>query len=249
MSAATMVREVVFGGAAVATWGAVYPGAQIFGPSLRTTGDLNAIALTFDDGPNPAATPALLELLERNRAKASFFVMGAHVRAFPQIAREIALRGHTIGNHTETHPNVTFLSAKILHDELIRCDEAIHLATGLPTRWMRPPFGFRGPQLDGVVRRMGYAGVAMWSRWMWDWKPQPAQNVIRRLRRAGGGDIVLLHDGDHRNPRGERQHTVKALEYWLPRWKNAGLRFVTVDEVESVLNPPDAATAITEKAS
>ena len=244
-----MVREVVFGGAAVATWGAVYPGAQIFGPSLRTTGDPNAIALTFDDGPNPAATPALLELLERNGARANFFLMGAHVRAFPEIAREIAWRGHTIGNHTETHPNVTFLSAKILHDELSRCDEAIHSATGLRTRWMRPPFGFRGPQLDRVVRRMGYAGVVMWSRWMWDWKPQPAENLIRRLRRADGGDIVLLHDGDHRNNRGDRRHTVKALEYWLPRWRDSGLRFMTVDEIDTALNPSDPPSASQEKAS
>ena len=232
MSTVAIAREVIFGGAAVATWGAVYPGAQIFGPCLRTTGDLNAIALTFDDGPNPAATPALLDLFDRHAVKATFFVTGAHVRAFSAIAREIVSAGHTIGNHTETHPNITFLPSSSLRDELSRCDEAIHSATGVRPRWMRPPFGFRGPQLDGVVRRMGYAGVAMWSRWMWDWKPQPADNVIRRLRRAGGGDIVLLHDGDHRNERGERQHTVKALEYWLPRWKDAGLRFMTVEEIQ-----------------
>lgn len=232
MSAAALAGGVTLGGAAVATWGAVYPGAQIFGPCLRTTGDVTAIALTFDDGPNPAATPALLKVLERNGARATFFVMGTHVRAFPEISREIVAGRHTIANHTETHPNITFLPAKTLHDELSRCHEAIHSATGVPPRWMRPPFGFRGPQLDGVVRRMGYAGVAMWSRWMWDWKPQPPERVIRRLRRAGGGDIVLLHDGDHRNEHGERQHTVKALEYWLPRWKNAGLQFVTVDEIQ-----------------
>lgn len=242
-----MAGGAILGGAVVATWGAVYPGAQIFGPSLRTTGDAGTIALTFDDGPNPAATPALLEVLERNAAHATFFVMGAHVRAFPEIAREIVAGRHTIANHTETHPNITFLPAKALHDELSRCDEAIHSATGVRPHWMRPPFGFRGPQLDGVVRRMGYAGVAMWSRWMWDWKPQPASNVIRRLRRVGGGDIVLLHDGDHRNVQGERQHTVKALEYWLPRWKDAGLRFVTVDEIHRAATSANAPIAPPEK--
>lgn len=106
---------------------------------------------------------------------------------------------------------------------------------------MRPPFGFRGPQLGGAVRRMGYAGVVMWSRWMWDWKPQPEQNVIRRLRRVHGGDIVLLHDGDHRKMEGDRQHTVKALEYWLPRWKDAGMRFASVDEIAPVDNEAGAA--------
>jgi len=247
MSTVAIAREVIFGGAAVATWGAVYPGAQIFGPCLRTTGYLNAIALTFDDGPNPAATPALLELFERHNIKATFFVMGAHVRAFPAIAREVVSAGHTIGNHTETHPNITFLPASSLREELTRCDEAIHSATGIRARWMRPPFGFRGPQLDGVVRRLGYSGVAMWSRWMWDWKPQPAENVIRRLRRVGGGDIVLLHDGDHRNEQGERRHTVKALEYWLPRWKDVGLRFMNVEEIHSEMNSVDAASAPAEK--
>ncbi|MGH9866461.1 MAG: hypothetical protein ACRD4H_13715, partial [Candidatus Acidiferrales bacterium] len=98
-------------------------------------------------------------------------------------------------------------------------------------RWMRPPFGFRGPQLDGVVREFGYSGVAMWSKWAWDWKPQPAQPVIHRLRHVTGGDIVLLHDGDHRLLKGDRRHTVTALEHWLPRWKDGGLRFVTLDSI------------------
>ena len=72
----------------------------------------------------------------------------------------------------------------------------------------------------------------MWSRLVRDWRPQAAEPVIRRLRRASGGDIVLLHDGDYRLPEGDRHHTVAALEYWLPRWKNAGLRCVTVDEID-----------------
>jgi len=72
----------------------------------------------------------------------------------------------------------------------------------------------------------------MWSAWARDWKPQPAEPVIERLRRARGGDIVLLHDGDHRVINSDRRHTVAALEYWLPRWKESAIRFVTLDEMQ-----------------
>lgn len=212
-------------------WAAMAPSAQLFGTTLRHTGDPSTMALTFDDGPNPTITPGLLDLLERYNARATFFLIGRHARAFPGLTKEIFDRGHTVGNHTETHPKLTFLSPRRIAEELDRCDEAITSATGKAIRWMRPPYGFRGPQLDGVVRARGGAGVVMWSAMAYDWKPQPAERVIKRLRGARGGDIVLLHDADHRQPQSDRAHTVAALEYWLPRWKDAGIRFVSVDEM------------------
>lgn len=233
MGSVAIAGGLVLGGAAVAAWGAVYSGSQIFGPTIRFTNDASAMALTFDDGPNPAITPALLNLLSKHNVRATFFLMGSRVRAFPDLTREIAARGHVIGNHTETHANLFFLSVGQVREELHQCEEAIATATNVKLRWMRPPFGVRGPQVSGVVRKLGYAGVAMWSRWAWDWKPQPAERVIHRLRRAGGGDIVLLHDGDHRLEEGDRHHTVGALAHWLPRWKDAGLRFVTLDDIHS----------------
>ena len=198
---------------------------------MRQTGDNSTIALTFDDGPNPAVTPALLDLLDRHQARATFFVTGQHVRAFPALAKEIVERGHTIGNHTETHRRLVFCSPARIRSEMEQCDEAIETATGRKTRWMRPPFGFRGPQLHGAVRQRGGAGVVMWSRSAWDWRNVSQENVIENLRSARGGDIVLMHDGDFRVPEGDRRHTVAALEYWIPRWKDAGLRFVTLDDL------------------
>jgi peptidoglycan/xylan/chitin deacetylase (PgdA/CDA1 family) len=218
--------------AGIFSWGAVAPSSQLFGPTIRRTGDSSAVALTFDDGPNPAVTPSLLDLLGRQNARATFFLIGRHVRAFPALAKEIAERGHTIGNHTDTHPALALLPPRRIAAELDRCDDAIAAATGRMPRWMRPPFGFRGPQLNGVVRARGGAGVVMWSAWARDWKPQPADPVIQRLRRVQGGDIVLLHDGDHRVLEGRRRHTVAALEHWLPRWKDAGIRFVSLDEMQ-----------------
>jgi peptidoglycan-N-acetylglucosamine deacetylase len=215
-------------------WAAMSPTAQLFGPTLRFTGDNSTLALTFDDGPNPSITPKLLDLLSRYQARATFFLIGKHVRAFPALAKEIAGAGHTIGNHTETHPNLIFLPAREIDRELDHCDAAITAAIGDPPRWMRPPYGFRGPYLDRVVRHHGAAGVVMWSLTARDWVPQPAEPVIERLRRARGGDIVLLHDADHRVLEGDRRHTVAALEYWLPRWRDAGLRFVSIDDLPKV---------------
>jgi len=226
----------VAGGLGAATgilaWGAVAPSSQFFGPTITHTGNPSALALTFDDGPNPAVTPALLELLDRYQARATFFLIGRRVRAVPALAQEIAVRGHAIGNHTDTHPALTFCSERRIEEELTRCDRAIEAATACKPCWMRPPFGFRGPQLARVVRRRGGSQVAMWSAWAHDWKPQPAGPVIQRLRHARGGDIVLLHDGDHRVLEGDRRHTVAALEHWLPRWRDAGLRFVSLDELK-----------------
>jgi len=215
-------------------WAAAAPSAQLFGRTIYETGDTSTMALTFDDGPNPGVTPRLLDLLDRHNVRASFFLIGRHVRAFPALAKEVALRGHAIGNHTFSHPRLLFSSPRQIQEELSKCDAAIEEATGRNSRWMRPPFGHRGPQLAHIMSAHGYAPMLMWSVWVRDWKPQPAYDVIRRLHRPKGGDIVLMHDGDHRALEGNREHVLGALEYWLPRWKDAGIRFVTVDELQNL---------------
>ncbi len=219
-------------GAGLAAWAAMHPAAQLFGPTIRRPERRNALALTFDDGPNPAITPRLLDLLEQHGARATFFLIGRFVRACPELARELTARGHAAANHTDSHPNLIWLSRARIAEELARCQESVAQATGAgKPRWMRPPYGFRGPHLDAVVRRQGLQGVVMWSVIAYDWKPQPPSRLIARLGRVRGGDMVVLHDGDHRALGGDRQHVLGALEYWLPRWRDAGLEFVTMDAV------------------
>src|ERR1700678_1441349 len=123
------------GGAAggVFVWAALAPAYEIFGPTLRRFADAARMAITFDDGPNPVVTPGILELLERYNATATFFLIGQRVRAFPDLAREIGLRGHAVGNHTETHPSLTLLSGRRITEELERCDDAIVAAAGKKT--------------------------------------------------------------------------------------------------------------------
>jgi peptidoglycan-N-acetylglucosamine deacetylase len=270
--------------AGVAAWGAVYPTSELFGPTLHHTPDASLIALTFDDGPNPAHTPQLLSLLERYRAPATFFLVGRFALACPELVREIADRGHSIGNHTQTHVNLALLPVWRIADELRACQDSILRALGFERDaapiLMRPPFGYRGPQLWSAIRRVGLQGVAMWSLKCYDWKPQPAARLIKRLglvaERSGrgslsgestrggprlpatagtekkshhggerplpatagtgkksnhGGEIVVLHDGDARQLGADRLHVLAALEYWLPRWRDAGFEFVTMNSL------------------
>ena len=160
------------------------------------TGASATLALTLRTAPNPAVTPALLDLLSQYEAHATFFQIGERVRAFPAISREVAQRGHTLGNHTDTHPRLTFLSSApdprrggALRRRAGRC-------SGEATRWMRPPYGYRGPQLNSAVRSQNEsARIVMWSRSAFDWRLPSSEKIIKRLRHVRGGDIVLLHDG------------------------------------------------------
>ena len=220
--------------AGTAAWGAVAPSSELYGPTIRHTPSPKKIALTFDDGPNPAITPQLLDLLGRYSAPATFFLIGKFVKQCPGLAREMHDRGHLLGNHTENHANLFLQSREGIRGELSRCQQEIAAATGESPRWMRPPWGYRNPLLGGEVRRAGIAGVVMWSKIGWDWTPQPPARLIKRLAQVGRagstrGDIVLLHDGDHRALGGDRTHVLSALEHWLPRWRDAGNEFVTIE--------------------
>ena len=221
--------------AGVVAWGAVAPWSELYGPTVRHTSSPRKIALTFDDGPNPAATPQLLDLFDRFQVRATFFMIGKFARACPDIVREISARGHLLGNHSDTHANLFFQTPAGIRDELGRCQDAISAAThSEPPHWMRPPYGYRNPWLQREIRSAGIRGVVMWSKLCRDWKPQRPQRLIERLARVALpdrplGDIVLMHDGDHRALGGDRLHVVAALEHWLPRWRDAGLEFVTID--------------------
>src|ERR1041385_4779382 len=207
-------------------WAALHPRAQLFGPTVCTL--RNTCAVTFDDGPNPLVTPKLLALLEKHRVSATFFVLGKYVEQNPQLTAEIAAAGHAIGNHTFAHPSLLFFSQQQIVNELKRCETAVSAVTGQRMNLVRPPFGFRCPQFHSAVQKMGLPKVVMWSVSGHDWNQQPVARVRRWLQSGKPSDIVLLHDGDHRVATADRSHTLQALDYWLPRWQDAGLKFVTV---------------------
>jgi peptidoglycan-N-acetylglucosamine deacetylase len=206
-------------------WGAFHPASPLFGPVLRRLPSNQSVALTFDDGPNPALTPRLLDLLDRHEARATFFLIGRFARACPDLVREIARRGHAIGNHTETHPSLVFLSRAGIASELGRCQQSIADVAGVRPTLMRPPFGARGPQLRAALAGCGLSQVVTWTLIAYDWSPRGQRGLMRRLARVRGADVVAFHDGSHLALNADRTATLHALEHWLPRWKDQGLRF------------------------
>ncbi len=231
--------------AGIVARGAANPASQLFGPTLRGTPSPRQFALTFDDGPNPAITPRLLDLLDRYDVRATFFMIGNFVRQCPALAREVIARGHAVGNHTETHPKLLWLTRSQIRDELARCQQNISDVLGIAPSYMRPPWGLRSPLLAGVARELGILHVVMWSIMPGDWAPPSLEWLVERMKpiadraaqvprdRAGSGDVLVLHDGDHRFLNGDRGHTVAALEQWIPRWRDLGLEFVTIDGLVS----------------
>src|SRR5215469_8361533 len=152
----------VAGAVGAVTLGAVHPRAQIFGPTVCRTDRPEKLSITFDDGPNPAITPKLLDLLAKHNAKATFFLVGKYVRESPGLVKEIVQQGHAVGNHTDTHPNLIFCGPERTQSELLRCSESLAGVNAEKPRWFRPPFGFRSPWLGGMAQGQGMR-LAMWT--------------------------------------------------------------------------------------
>jgi peptidoglycan/xylan/chitin deacetylase (PgdA/CDA1 family) len=239
--------------AGLSAYGAVYSRAQLFGKTICRTNSPRKLAITFDDGPNPAITPKLLDLLDRHSARATFFLIGRYVRECPELVKETVARGHAVGNHTELHPNLFRLTLMKIRVELRLCHDAISNAIGAPPKWFRPPYGFRNPWVIPAARELGYRTV-MWTLMPGDWKEKPLDWLISRTQpiaqhaqqsltkdsnpAAGGtGDILCLHDGSHRQLDVDRTRTLAALEHWLPRWRDLGLEFATIDQAVSTPAP------------
>lgn len=240
-----VVPSFVAGFAGLMAYGAVHPRSQLFGHTIYKTDQPKKLAITFDDGPNPEITPKLLDLLDRYQAKATFFLVGKYVRQAPELVKETAARGHLLGNHTDTHPNLFFCSPAETRTELLRCSEAIGQATWAEPRWFRPPFGYRSPWV-GALAQQHRMHTAMWTIMPGDWRPKSPEWLIERMKfvaahvqhasssqqssRQPWGDVLCLHDGDYARPNADRVRTLVALEYWLPRWRDLGVEFVTMRE-------------------
>jgi peptidoglycan/xylan/chitin deacetylase (PgdA/CDA1 family) len=228
--------------AGVASYAARHPRSQLFGATLRHTCSRVQFALTFDDGPNPSITPRLLDVLDQYRVKATFFVIGRFVRECPALTREISARGHLLGNHTQTHPNLFWLSPRSIRSEVEQCQLVLRDTVGAPAKYFRPPFGLRNPWVVSTARELGMQTV-MWTLLPGDWREKPVDWLTTRMQpiavraKTGAhrrtGDVLCLHDGAHRRLNSDRSRTLAALEYWLPRWRDLGLKFVTIGEAVS----------------
>ncbi len=156
---------------------------------------VNHVVITIDDGPNPAVTPFVLDILDTFNAKASFFCIGTAVEANPQLAREIIARGHSIENHSYRHPHrFSFLGINGLEHELSAAQKTIFQTTGYMPKYFRAPAGLRSPLLDPVLQNLNLKLVS-WTRRGFDTATRDPAVVLRRLvSNLSAGDILLLHD-------------------------------------------------------
>ncbi|HEX2125148.1 MAG TPA: polysaccharide deacetylase family protein [Thermoleophilaceae bacterium] len=225
------------GAAGFAFYHAQVPTSQLYGATICRNRDARGlIALTYDDGPNPRFTESLLSILERHGARATFFLIGKWTEREPALAREVQAAGHAIGNHTFGHPTLALCSGERVQEELRRCaaaveDAGVSFSSVDGAALMRPPWGRRRPGTLRAIRSAGYAPV-IWSVTGWDWrKRETADSIARRCSKAKDGDVILLHDGVHTEPAGDRAASVGATAQILERLGAEGYRFVTVPEL------------------
>jgi peptidoglycan/xylan/chitin deacetylase (PgdA/CDA1 family) len=226
-------------GAGWAFYNGQAPKPQGFGRSfVGTPGRGKLMALTYDDGPNTAWTPALLEVLDRHGVKATFFSIGHYAEEQPELLRQVASAGHAIGNHTYSHVSMPFHTDARIREELRKTTDAIEaagveMARSRGRRLMRPPYGRRRPGTLRVLREEGYLPVT-WSVTLWDWsKRVTTEKIMRKAeRQIRGGDVILLHDGSNVAMGYDRHCSVDATEAILARWKEReGYEFVTIPEM------------------
>lgn len=195
----------------------------------------NCVALTFDDGPVPE-TNRLLDILDRKHAKASFFVVGVNAERYAPTLRRIRDGGHTIGNHTDTHPKLPALSDPAIAQQMDVSNRTMRIVTGRPNpRWIRPPYGEYDARVQAAAKQRGMA-LALWDVDTRDWQHRNAQTTCNiAVSNARAGSIVLMHD--------IHAPTVNAVECIIDGLRAKGLRPVTLDELIPGAQPGRVYTA------
>jgi peptidoglycan-N-acetylglucosamine deacetylase len=178
----------------------------------RTLPGVAGVALTFDDGPHPKGTPAILDILDGEQLKATFFLVGEQVERRPALAAEIAQRGHAIALHGYRHRPQPSLRDQAVQTDLARGTSVIEAATGRRPAWHRPPYGLYSPAGLNEARQRGLRPI-LWSRWGKDWRrlTTPERIAARATSQLAPGDVILLHDADFYSSKGSHERTAAAL--------------------------------------
>jgi peptidoglycan-N-acetylglucosamine deacetylase len=221
--------------AAVTAWVAPAPAAHVpllcdvLGIARRLDLGSDAVGLTFDDGPHPRGTPAVLDALAAAGAHATFFVVGEQVRRHPAIVREVAAAGHRLAVHGDRHRPLTLVGPRALRADLDRCAALVGELAGRAAERYRPPYGVFTPAALREARRRGWTPL-LWSAWGGDWRARATAASIAALatRAVRGGDVVLLHDADHYSTPDSWRATAAALPRILDELGTRGLRAVAV---------------------
>jgi peptidoglycan-N-acetylglucosamine deacetylase len=170
------------------------------------------VALTFDDGPT-ANTPALLKILAERGVRATLFNVGEAVETHPEMVQVELDGGHTVENHTNTHPHLTTLSPGQIASEITRANDALRAAGAEPS-WLRPPYGEVDERVEAAAAAAGLQHV-IWTTDTFDWKPSTTREIVNRALAVKPGGIILMHDG--------AQQTLDALPAILDGLAERGL--------------------------
>ncbi len=190
-----------------------HPVRTRWAPTLSGVGRADHVALTFDDGPHPVATPLVLETLSALDVKATFFLLGEAVDEAPALVAEIVDAGHEVAVHGHSHRWHPARTPADLADDVARAHDAVLLASGQAPRWFRPPYGSPSWGSHRAARRCGLRTV-LWTAWGRDWRPgaTPGEVVAEVQRGLDGGGTILLHDSDRTSAPGSWRVTLAALE-------------------------------------
>lgn len=173
------------------------------------------VGLTFDDGPNPASTQALLNALQAGGAKATFFIWGQHAQQYPSLLNAEKSAGMFIGNHSYTHPHLTQLGEPTMYNELAQTQSTIQSIAGVRPTLFRPPYGETNAQLKADEASLGLTEI-IWSKDSQDWNGASTQQIVQTASTMRAGDIILMHDGGY-------QTTIQAVPQILSNLSSRGL--------------------------
>jgi len=205
------------------------------GTIYRVGTDELVVALTFDDGPSLAWTPKILDELKKAGVKATFFMLGEHVKKYPETARRVAIEGHEIGNHTNDHHVLIYYKDYELVNEIKDAEKAIKDVTGQTTQYFRPPKAWLTWNEKKTIDKMGYK-IILWTLNSKDWVTFHDKQIVSYiLRHIQPGDILLFHDsgGTFSVEGGNRDETVKCIPRLVRKLREKGYRFVTISELLS----------------
>jgi len=212
----------------------MWPRSKWLGANLTRLPDAaiarREIALTFDDGPDPDATPRVLDILDAHAVRATFFCIASLATKHPELCREIVRRGHAIENHSREHPmSFALRGMGGMRREISAAQSDLAAITGLVPRFFRPPAGIHSPLLDPVLHEVGLKLVS-WTRRGFDTRLTDAGFVYARLaENLAAGDILLMHDGHcARTPDGEPV-VLRVLPRLIAQAQSLGLKPVTLD--------------------
>jgi peptidoglycan/xylan/chitin deacetylase (PgdA/CDA1 family) len=232
-----LIRALAGAGLGAATVLHAGPALAPLFPSLGSALDVtmcqprsDGVAITFDDGPHPEGTPAVLEILRDAGSPATFFLAGEQVTRRPALAAEIVAAGHRVELHCHRHRNQLRLTPRSLLDDAERGKAAIEEATGQEVHDYRPPYGIFSASGLRAVRRRGWRPV-LWSLWGQDWKRRATPESIAKRATGGAvaGDILLLHDADYYSAGGSWARTAAALPLIIDDLGGQGLRAVSLE--------------------